>query len=264
MPRRDKRTVVLGCFDGGRSERSFDVNARVKMDREKQCLQLQFLRQKKPIGYIPVEVKRGCFVFRGMSVNEELRGQGLSSLFLAIFLDYCFQLEVTPVTDKMDKPVIALILQKFGFVPSNMNVAIEVANAGGGGPIVIWSHDRQQIASQFSTRYLQSQNMAVASEKPAHSRTVCVNTSYVLGDPAIAKERAAAALGGGLRSYPSQRAHALLRDLHGGGWPSWLQAKAGASNSAQCLTANEGGSKTQWTVGVLGDGGETAFCDARA
>merc|ERR1711948_198995 len=96
------------------------------------------------------------------------------------WLRTCTELEVQPSTKKIDKPIISLMLQKFGFSPSNTNTEIEVsAEAGQNGEVVLWSADSVKLRSTFSKRYLKTQNMVVAPERPERTKAVCVNTTYV-------------------------------------------------------------------------------------
>merc|ERR1712194_600977 len=114
----------------------------------------------------------------------DLRGQGLSTIFLAIWLELCFKLELVPATEKIDKPVISLILQKFGFTPVSQNTQIEVAqhrrrlDNDDFPDIIVWSADRSQLNSTFSTRIRKSQHIVLAEERPINSRTTFVNTCY--------------------------------------------------------------------------------------
>merc|ERR1711924_411914 len=115
----------------------------------------------------------------GLFVSEELRGKRLAGSLAAIWLKLCFELERTPSTKKMDKPLISLVLQQFDFTPVNLNTEVSIsAEWGEKNEIVLWSPDMEKLRSTFSKRYLKTQHMAITSERPAASRTVYVNTSY--------------------------------------------------------------------------------------
>merc|ERR1712139_74058 len=108
-----------------------------------------------------------------------MRGKGLASVLMALWLQLCMELELTPATKRIDKPVISLMLHKFGFSAANTNTSMEVSSEHGeNGEVILWSPDPVQLRSTFSKRYLKAQNMVVASERPAKSQTVCVNTAY--------------------------------------------------------------------------------------
>ena len=80
------------------------------------------------VGYMLVEhptPQQSCL--RGMLVNEDLRGQGLSTVLVAAWLQLCLTVGATPSTNRIDKPLIALVLGKFGFVPAVGGLVVEVS-----------------------------------------------------------------------------------------------------------------------------------------
>ena len=62
----------------------------------------------------------------GLQVQPSLRGRGLGTIFVAIWLRLCTHLHMTPTTKTIDKPLISLLLQKFNFVPAKRTCEIEV------------------------------------------------------------------------------------------------------------------------------------------
>jgi len=60
-----------------------------------------------------------------MEIENSSRGQGYSTLFMAIWLRLCLEANVTPGTVSINKPLLALTLMRFGFTP----VIVEVATA---------------------------------------------------------------------------------------------------------------------------------------
>mmetsp|Transcript_79931 Transcript_79931/g.222695 ORF Transcript_79931/g.222695 Transcript_79931/m.222695 type:complete len:290 (+) Transcript_79931:145-1014(+) len=214
------RTTVIGRYDD--ADFCFDVGVRLEMDRQMRALQVVFVRDKKTIGYIPIEVKDTCFALRGMSVSDQQRGRGLSLTFLAIFLDICSRLGVSAITNKIDKPIISLVLQKFGFEAVSTVTEVEVAaERGAEGQILVWSANTHQISSQFSKRFLREQHMILATERPAVSQTVYVNTVYRPADFEAACRQARELLAGRLSYIDTERSSTLIDALRFGGWPSW-------------------------------------------
>merc|ERR1712059_221568 len=84
---------------------------------------------------------------------------------------------------------------------------------GAQGEVVLWSADEKQLRSQFSKRYLKTQNMVIASERPAQSRTVYVNTSYAPPATVILRQHIDAALQGRLLCLYSTKDGQCLPDF---------------------------------------------------
>ena len=57
--------------------------------------------------------------FMGMFIDEENRGKKLTAKFLAIWLLICLKSNALPMTEIINKPLLSLVLTKFGFVPCN-------------------------------------------------------------------------------------------------------------------------------------------------
>eukprot|EP00439_Symbiodinium_sp_Y106_P086496 s39_g33.t1 len=101
LPRTNRATTALGRFQAETDAESFDVNLRLSCDGPRKCLQLVFSREKKTLGYIPTEVRPGSFLLRGIWVNLDLRCRGLASIFLALWIQMCEQLEVSMATERL-------------------------------------------------------------------------------------------------------------------------------------------------------------------
>eukprot|EP00434_Breviolum_minutum_P034697 symbB.v1.2.030712.t1/scaffold3492.1/size55497/2 len=238
----NKATTNLCRFEMANME-PLEVMARLTCDADRQCVSLIFGQGKKKLGYIPTEVKPGHWILRGMWVNEELRSRGLASMFLALWLRLCQILEVTPLTDRIHKPILALVLQKFGFVAQASHLKVEVARVEDGedgtegyakeNPIemLIWSKS-QKLSSYFSLRAQRDQGIQlVHGPCPQNSRTAFVNTSFTIPNPGAMTPVVEEVLSEGqLIFYQTQRAVSLLEDLRCGGWPSWApRPKTGVS-----------------------------------
>merc|ERR1719198_1865035 len=112
----------------------------------------------------------------------------------------------------MDKPVISLVLQKFGLVPAVPDAAVvEVASGAdaAGGEVVLWSENRRWLESTFSKRYLRDQRMVIAKARPAVSRPAYVGCPLVPGELGAVRARVQAALGGSLRFGGRRRCREL-------------------------------------------------------
>ncbi|KOO52932.1 hypothetical protein Ctob_015865 [Chrysochromulina tobinii] len=52
-----------------------------------------------------------------MQISEDLRGRGLSRVLLAAWLRMCITASLQPTTGTINKPLLALTLDRFGFEP---------------------------------------------------------------------------------------------------------------------------------------------------
>lgn len=177
---KDVTTTTVGHFTDSDRGLSFEVCLRPDRNSKMQCIDLLFVRSQKTIGYILIEVLESSFVLRGMHVSEHLRGEGLATTFMAIWLFVCFEFSVVPETTIMDKPIITVLLQKYGFRPSKLSQEVEVGRAGEDGLVALWAEDLHQLRSHFSKRWLKSQHMAIVADRPSESTTTYVNTTYEL------------------------------------------------------------------------------------
>eukprot|EP00668_Euglena_longa_P034982 GGOE01044922.1.p1 GENE.GGOE01044922.1~~GGOE01044922.1.p1 ORF type:complete len:268 (-),score=16.24 GGOE01044922.1:5-808(-) len=145
-------------------------------------LQLWFTQDRKTIGYVLFDLTASASALWGMSVSPCRRRTGLAAIFVALWLQLCARLGVRPSTRRIDKPLLSLVLQRFGFEPLGTGIALKVAppvsENGVSAPTVIWAEDMERLRSVFSWRYLRSQNLEIAAEQPSGSTTVHVNTAY--------------------------------------------------------------------------------------
>ncbi|KAL7454046.1 hypothetical protein ACHAWC_005677 [Mediolabrus comicus] len=108
----------------------------------------------------------------GMEVNRELRGEGLSKVLIAIWLHICLYTKAAfPRAAKMNKPLVALVLSKFGFVPDDGGtrcVLIRLENdAKDHNPIFgLYSAQRKSLDGAFSHRVLRTQNIKLLGSPP--------------------------------------------------------------------------------------------------
>ena len=184
-PRTRRFAVIIGQYIDKVDDLSFDVTLRFDNNSNKRCVELEFVELEgklKSFGYVLIEIQGEAFVFRGMHIKESMRGRGLSNLFMAIWLKVCIILQAEPRTIKMEKPLLMLVLLKYGFVPRKRSLSVEVSTEpGDDGRIVLWS-STAILTSLFSKRYLRTQRMVIAEECPSSSKTVYTHTPY--GPPA--------------------------------------------------------------------------------
>ena len=124
----------------------------------------------------------------GMEVNKELRGEGLSKVLIAIWLHICLYTKAAfPRAAKMNKPLIALVLSKFGFVPDDGGtrcVLIRLENdAKDHNPrFGLYSAQRKSLDGAFSHRVLRTQNIKLLGSPP-NSRGVDVVIKTTFSHP---------------------------------------------------------------------------------
>ena len=91
------------------------------------------------IGFMLLASEEKSSALRGMEINKALRGRGLSKVLLAIWLQACISAGLTPRTRTINKPLLSLTLQRFGFSPRNRRAQrIEVGRADNTGNILPW------------------------------------------------------------------------------------------------------------------------------
>ena len=116
----------------------------------------------------------------GMLVDEKHRGNGLSSTFVAIWLQLCLDLGVYPRAEVMKKPLISAALAKFGFKPLKGGVPVEIAPISAvSGQVIKWeatvamySPKHQSLGGIYRERDLRVQKLVVASEPPSPRGTL--------------------------------------------------------------------------------------------
>eukprot|EP00316_Scyphosphaera_apsteinii_P020695 CAMPEP_0119302974 /NCGR_PEP_ID=MMETSP1333-20130426/4490_1 /TAXON_ID=418940 /ORGANISM="Scyphosphaera apsteinii, Strain RCC1455" /LENGTH=350 /DNA_ID=CAMNT_0007305515 /DNA_START=123 /DNA_END=1172 /DNA_ORIENTATION=+ len=117
-----------------------DIDVLLQLDQNpaEPCSKLMIVRSQPPVlsqpkvgtnsaiatkwckaGHMLLACEEQASALRGMFVREDLRGQRLSKLFLAIWLRMCKIAGVTPCTRTINKPLLSLSLASFGFTPTN-------------------------------------------------------------------------------------------------------------------------------------------------
>ena len=114
-----------------------------------------------------------------MEVNKARRGEGLSKIFVAIWLRICLETNAYPRAAVMNKPLIAYVLMGFDFVPQNGGSRVELIrlekddisiekNEDGYNPqFALYSPSAKSLQGLFSERVLRQQNIAILDHPPS-------------------------------------------------------------------------------------------------
>eukprot|EP00448_Togula_jolla_P011834 CAMPEP_0170617988 /NCGR_PEP_ID=MMETSP0224-20130122/26718_1 /TAXON_ID=285029 /ORGANISM="Togula jolla, Strain CCCM 725" /LENGTH=279 /DNA_ID=CAMNT_0010943931 /DNA_START=138 /DNA_END=974 /DNA_ORIENTATION=+ len=191
---RTRKYWRVGRFEDPAADLELDIGFRLDKRNETNCVELLLMAGEKTAGYVLLETGSGSLALRGMYIREDLRGKGLSSSLIAIWLSVCLESGLHPSTKRMDKPLISLVLQKLGFVPSSTQTQLEVSSEEHSGKVLIWSLNMDQLCSTLTRRHLKGQGLEIAQTRPAQSTTVCINTTYELPSIEVAKERLSSVL----------------------------------------------------------------------
>ncbi|KAJ1622575.1 hypothetical protein T492DRAFT_1061685 [Pavlovales sp. CCMP2436] len=187
-----------GLDDEGSDELEFEIRLRLDASPTEPCYILSCVptdatkpRGPQSLGHVLLAGGDGSSTLRGMCVREDQRGKGYSRLLLGIWLRMCHEAGVETKTKPMNKPLISLTLNHFGFIPRT---------AG-------WA---QPMSRQGSVE-------SGADVLPAPSRRAVLGTDFLAPtDSAALDVLVHAAVGGGLRlaASPADLARALtLRAL---------------------------------------------------
>lgn len=132
----------------------------------------------------------------GMEVNRYLRGQGLSKIFIAIWLKICLDTNAYPRAAVMNKPLISKVLMQFGFVPQLGGtrcrlVRLEASQQDGNNvscrgifnpTFGLYSTSKKSLEGMFSTRVLRMQNIALLGHDTSfdidQGTTIYVKTKF--------------------------------------------------------------------------------------
>ena len=74
-------------------------------------------RGGRRLGYMLLAAGDDASLLRGMHICEAKRGQGLSKVLLAVWLRLCAEAAIVPRTKTINKPLLSLTLERFGFAP---------------------------------------------------------------------------------------------------------------------------------------------------
>jgi hypothetical protein len=118
-------------------ELTFDVNLKLDANPEVPSSIISFLQRSaspRSIGRVLLACPdSSSSSLRGMEIAKPLRGQGLSRVFLAVWLRLCAEASLTPTTQIINKPLLSRSLTRLGFRPVNgRGTVVSIANAKAG------------------------------------------------------------------------------------------------------------------------------------
>ena len=138
-------------------------------------------------------------LFMGMWIEPEFRGNGWSTIFMAVWIQLCHKAGVSNIaTETINKPILALLLTKFGFTPnSSGGIEMEISpfdhlscdekmdeahnNGNDEALSVLYSSQNVLLNGAFTERDLRVQNLYIAQKPPSPSGTkIKLKTSYTL------------------------------------------------------------------------------------
>jgi len=103
---------------------NLSINIRLDRNPDEPCYRLHFYHatnssesEGQKVCYMLFACDEQASALRGMYLQEHLRGRGLSKVLLAAWLRLCHYSKLTPRTRRMNKPLLALSLSRFGFQP---------------------------------------------------------------------------------------------------------------------------------------------------
>lgn len=151
-------------------------------------VKLSFVTQGVSAGFLLLEIPQGEAGFsalRGMRIADPFRSHGLSMLFLACWVQLCLEMGLTPRANRIDKPIICLLLHKFGFRPSG-GIDVEISRGSGtdASKLILFSPTGKALESIFSPHELRSQNMAIALDRDATAPVgTCIRVKTAFDPP---------------------------------------------------------------------------------
>jgi len=134
--------------------------------------------QTRKVGYLLMQNTFDASTLLGVFVDPSYRKNGLSKIFLALWMQLCLEAGLLPLTGVMNKPLICLTLQHtFQYNPMpNRGVSVQLSR-GSNGEIVIYSPTKKSIAGAFSPSEIKREGLVFASKfPPGKQRTVRVGS----------------------------------------------------------------------------------------
>ena len=121
--------------------------------------------------------------FLGQFVDEACRGQGLAKIWLAVWFRLCLDAGLRPVTGKIRKPLLCLVLESsFGMIPQSGGVEAVLSPGEKEGEVVLYSPG-QSLEGAVSPLDLRHQNIRLSSDPPdPPGRTIVLNCDFIAPD----------------------------------------------------------------------------------
>jgi hypothetical protein len=109
-----------------------------------------------------------------MEVSETRRGEGLSKIFVAIWLHICLKTNTYPRAAVMNKPLISCVLMGFNFVPQNGGCRVGLVRqknindtCESSPQIALYSPSDKSLKGLFSQRARRIQNIVILDHPPS-------------------------------------------------------------------------------------------------
>ena len=126
----------------------------------------------------------------GMFIDPSYRKHGLSNTFMSIWLSLCTAFHAIPNSEMINKPLLALMLDKYGFTADSGGIEVEISPLKHNKHLytdlddcseekVVLYANNLSLEGSFSHGELKGQNLII-SNRPPHprGRVVQVKTSY--------------------------------------------------------------------------------------
>ena len=114
----------------------------------------------------------------GLRVEESERTKGWGKILLAVWIQCCLEARIAPITGRINKPIIALMLQhNFGFHGTGGVVCEAARQDGRGDRVKLFSNSVKSLEGAFSPWDLQSQRIVLSNE-PVGGRTIRVGATW--------------------------------------------------------------------------------------
>lgn len=129
----------------------------------------------------------------GMYIAEDQRGKGLANKFIAVWLQLCMRTNTLPRTEKINKPLLSLVLSKFGFHPDEDSSGIDVEvspishintitmheKLSGWKPVFAVYSPTLPLDGSFGERDLRMQKMVISRDAPVpRGKVTRVKTTF--------------------------------------------------------------------------------------
>eukprot|EP00471_Norrisiella_sphaerica_P003326 CAMPEP_0184477964 /NCGR_PEP_ID=MMETSP0113_2-20130426/99_1 /TAXON_ID=91329 /ORGANISM="Norrisiella sphaerica, Strain BC52" /LENGTH=348 /DNA_ID=CAMNT_0026855587 /DNA_START=43 /DNA_END=1089 /DNA_ORIENTATION=+ len=128
-----------------------------------------------------------ALAFKGVRVNERFRNKGLAKLFFSIWLIFTYSQGFRARANRIDKPVLSLLLQKFHFVPDSkgsrrFELSLDARDDG----VNLYTENIEMFKGTFSKKECRGQDIRILSERPSKSVPIYVKTGFTCAEPELA------------------------------------------------------------------------------
>jgi pentatricopeptide repeat protein len=134
----------------------------------------------------------------GLRIEESFRSLGLCKVFLAIWLHICLEAGIVCVSGKINKPVLALVLQhRFKFEGTG-GCLCEATRGDRDNDIVLFSNNAKNLDGAFSSKDRSSQRIIVSHVQAKDGRQIRMGATFVAPETSLLRAEVDEVLQGGL------------------------------------------------------------------